>query len=99
MKCRTCYLDLDELQFHNNGEGFSPQCKKCRSDLYFSKKYGQCSQCLRHRKTYQNSLCNDCNESLGVRECRQCGLLLCVAFAFHNIRKTCIDCRRIRRRV
>lgn len=92
--------DFHEAAARDRTRDVYSRCKECRRERYFSKRYATvCIQCLKHRPLNKNSICPDCNDESGLRECRgPCGLLLPLFLEFYGSRRTCKKCSLVSRR-
>lgn len=101
MHCTRCEKDR-ENDFHlgasRRNEHHQGWCRKCRSDAYFEERYPtKCSLCEEHRPLWGNGICRECNEQMGLRECRTCTDLLPVLIGFYGHQRICKTCKRTRR--
>lgn len=101
-ECQRCRRWKKKNQFHSSykKKGIVSWCKLCRSRRYYELRYKEiCKTCELPRKIYQNKVCGECNEKKGLRECYECKLLLPIDLQYHSMRKTCIECRKIKRKL
>lgn len=96
--CVNCERYLPRSEFHeasstDRERPVTSHCRECRSQRYFKRRYPiPCSTCAQHRKLDGNSLCRECNEASGLRECRECTNVLLAELHFYRKRKTCNEC-------
>lgn len=100
-ECQRCHRIKKKNQFHSSykKKGIVSWCKLCRSKRYYELRYKElCKNCTLARKLFKNKICVECNEKKGLRECRECSLLLPIDLQYHEGRKTCIECRKTKRK-
>lgn len=91
--------DFHEAQERDRDRPVTSQCKECRSEAYYRKRYkSPCSLCKKHRQIDQNGQCKECNGKSGLRECNECKELLPIPLAFYDGKKDrCKTCLRLKR--
>jgi hypothetical protein len=92
--------DFHEAQERDRDRPVTSQCKECRSEAYYQKRYPDsvCSQCSKHRQLDRNGQCGDCNAAAGLRECNECKELLPIPLAYYEgKRDRCKVCLRLKR--
>lgn len=101
-ECKHCHRFKTKKHFHvaEKKDGIVSWCKRCRSNRYYEQRYLTiCMRCQLPRPIRSNQLCVSCNEKGGLRECRNCKILLPIDLQFHFLRKTCIECRKQKRKI
>lgn len=98
-ECSKCGRTLGRFGFHETRTNdrvrpVTSQCKECRSESYFEKKYSTiCNCCLKHRQIDSNGMCRKCNEESGLRQCYAgCGRVLPLFLYFFGRSRVCKDC-------
>jgi hypothetical protein len=98
-ECSKCGRTLGRFEFHETRTDdrirpVTSQCKECRSETYFGKKYpNTCNCCLKHRPIDSNGMCRKCNEDSGLRQCYAgCGRVLPLFLYFFGRSRVCKDC-------
>ena len=97
-KCSSCHLGMPSTSFHrfytsNRLRVVTSQCKSCRSNTYYAKRYNTvCACCTKRRPLKANGQCRKCNADSGIRECKVCKQPLPMFLKFIGRCAVCKDC-------
>lgn len=98
-QCSSCIRMLPRADFHETAAHdrlrvVTSQCRDCRSDAYYKRRYpdSKCDQCLKHRPVNSNKICKGCNEDSGIRECRGCRQVKSALLEFYGEKTVCRQC-------
>jgi hypothetical protein len=72
------------------------RCRACRSDAYFTNRYGaglkKCCLCKHARPLDRNGVCRACNRESGLKQCSSCKHLLPFLLEFYGRQSKCRRC-------
>jgi hypothetical protein len=94
-KCTVCLTLLPKSDFYRRStqSGFRKECKKCYKLKKLFKRYQTlCKGCSRPSKLASNEKCPNCNKLLGLKACKQCGILRTCPLEFYRTRAICRWC-------
>ncbi len=93
-QCKSCGLLKSVSEYYKEGDGLKSICKECYCERIRKKKHASnCKKCGQSRKLLSNGSCKNCNDLVGLRECKKCKQILPLLIFFYEKTSTCKNCQ------